>query len=87
VDVDGKRIYLRLLAHVVPYWQIFALGLASMMVLGVSEPALAALLKPTFDGSFVDKDLHTVALMAVLLVVLFGVRGIASYLSAVPAPR
>ena len=81
-EVDGKQIYLRLLRCVLPYWRLFALGLAAMVVLGISEPALAALLKPTFDGSFVEKDLSTVALMAVLLVVLFGVRGLASYFSA-----
>jgi len=83
MDVDGKRIYRRLLAQVVPYWRLFAVAVAAMVVLGIAEPALAALLKPTFDGSFVDKDLDTVALMAVLLVVLFAVRGAANYLSAV----
>jgi subfamily B ATP-binding cassette protein MsbA len=82
-DVDGKQIYLRLLHHVVPYWRTFALALVAMVVLGVTEPALAALLKPTFDGSFVHKDLDTVALMAALLVVLFAVRGAAGYVSAI----
>ena len=81
-DVDGKRIYLRLLRHVVPYWRTFGLGIVAMVVLGLTEPALATLLKPTFDGSFVHKDLDTVGLMAVLLVVLFAVRGASSYLSA-----
>jgi len=81
-DVDGKRIYLRLLSHVLPYWRIFALGLVAMVVLGLTEPSLAALLKPTFDGSFVDKDLDTVGRMAVLLVVVFAVRGASSYVSA-----
>ncbi len=82
MKVDGHRVYRRLLSHVVPHWQRFALGLAAMVVLGATEPALAAILKPTFDGSFVDKDVATVALMSVLLVVLFGVRGLSSYVSA-----
>ena len=80
--IDGKRIYLRLLGHVLPYWRAFALALLSMVVLGVTEPALAAMLKPTFDGSFVHKDLDTVAKMAMLLVVLFAVRGASAYVSA-----
>ena len=82
MQVDGKRIYRRLLGHVVPYWRIAALAVLSMVVLAITQPALAALLKPTFDGSFVEKDLDTVALMAVLLVVLFAVRGASGYLSA-----
>ncbi|MFT5174601.1 MAG: subfamily B ATP-binding cassette protein MsbA [Gammaproteobacteria bacterium] len=80
--VDGKQIYLRLLRHVVPYWRVFALGIIAMMVLAGTQPALAALLKPAFDGSFVHRDLDTVADMSMLLVVLFAVRGVSSYLSA-----
>jgi subfamily B ATP-binding cassette protein MsbA len=83
MKVDGKRVYLRLLGHVAPYWRVFTLAVLAMVVLAITQPALAALLKPTFDGSFVHKDLDTVALMAVLLVVLFGVRGAASYMSAI----
>jgi subfamily B ATP-binding cassette protein MsbA len=80
--VDGKRIYLRLLRHVVPYWQVFAFGIIAMMLLAATQPALASLLKPAFDGSFVHRDLDTVANMAMLLVLLFAVRGLSSYLSA-----
>ena len=82
MPVDGKRIYLRLLRHVLPYWRIGAIAVLAMVVLAITQPALAALLKPTFDGSFVDKDLDTVALMAVLLVVLFAIRGASGYVSA-----
>ncbi len=82
VQGEGRRVYARLLRHVMPHWRRFALGLAAMVVLGATEPALAAILKPTFDGSFVDKDVGTVALMAMLLVVLFGVRGLCTYASA-----
>ena len=79
----NRELYLRLLRHVRPYWRTFALSLVAMVVLALTEPALPALLKPMLDGSFVDKDLNTVNLMAVLLVVLFGVRGLSAYLSAV----
>lgn len=81
--LDGKRIYLRLLHHVVPYWRVFLVAILSMVVLAITEPAIPALLKPTFDSSFVDKDLDTVALMAVLVVALFLIRGVSSYLSAI----
>jgi subfamily B ATP-binding cassette protein MsbA len=82
MQVDGKRIYLRLLRHVLPYWRVFALGIVAMVVLAATQPALAALLKPAFDGSFVERDLDAVANMSLLVVFLFGVRGVSSYLSA-----
>lgn len=81
--LDGKRIYLRLLHHAAPYWRVFLVAILSMVVLAITEPAIPALLKPTFDSSFVEKDLDTVALMAVLVVVLFLIRGLSSYLSAI----
>ena len=80
---DGRTVYLRLLRTALPHWRIFVAALAAVVVLGLSEPAMAALLKPTFDGSFVERDVDTVALMSVLIVVLFLVRGIAAYASAV----
>ena len=58
MQVDGKRLYLRLLSHVLPYWQVFALGIVAMVVLACTQPALAALLKPAFDGSFVDTPVY-----------------------------
>ena len=52
-------------------------------MLAATEPALPALLKPTLDDGFVRKDLDTVALMAVMLVLVFFIRGVAAYASAV----
>ncbi len=80
--IDGRKIYLRLLRQVWPYRNMFAFSIAAMCVLGVTEPALAAILKPTFDGSFVEKDLDKVAGMSILMVALFALRGASSYLSA-----
>lgn len=52
-----------------------------MVGLAVTEPAIPALLRPMLDGSFVKKDPDAVTLIAVLLVVLFLVRGIGIYIS------
>ncbi len=81
--IDGKKIYRRLLRQVWPYRLMFLFAILAMCVLGVTEPALAAILKPTFDGSFVEHDLDKVANMSILMVVLFALRGTSSYLSAV----
>jgi len=79
----GTKLYLRLLGNVAPYWRVFAGAIVAMVVLAATEPAIPALLKPTLDGSFVDKDMEAVRLMAVLFVVVFLVRGLAAYASQV----
>jgi len=79
--MTGKELYLRLLRHVTPYWKMFALAVATMVILAATEPALPALLKPTLDGSFVDKDLDAVGLMSVLIVLLFIIRGAATFVT------
>lgn len=56
---DVKRdieLYKRLLGYLAPYKGRFALVVAAMMVTALAEPALAALVKPLLDGSFVEKD-------------------------------
>lgn len=80
---SAYRLYRRLLEQVVPYWRVFAFSVVSMVVLALTEPAIPALLKPTVDGSFVHKNLHQVGLMAVLLVALFLLRGLAGYAGSV----
>ncbi|MEZ5541518.1 MAG: lipid A export permease/ATP-binding protein MsbA [Pseudomonadota bacterium] len=78
-----KELYLRLLRYVIPYWKIFVLAIASIVVVALTEPAIPALMKPLLDGSFIHKDPVTIRLMPVLLILLFLVRGIANYSSTV----
>lgn len=79
----SRQLYRRLLSYIVPYWRMFAVSMLCMVVLAASQPAIPALLKPMLDGSFVDKDLDIVAKMAALMVLVFFIRGLASYLSAI----
>lgn len=79
--MNSRQIYLRLLRHVKPYWRVFLLSIIAMVALAATEPAVPALLRPMLDGSFVKKDPDSVTLIAVLLVVVFLVRGVAVYLS------
>jgi ATP-binding cassette, subfamily B, bacterial MsbA len=77
--LTGRDLYVRLLRQVKPYWRMFALAVGAMVILAATEPALPMLLKPTLDGSFMEKDLESVGLMAGLIVVLFVVRGAATF--------
>lgn len=81
--MNSRQLYLRLLLHVKPYWRIFSLSIFAMVVLAATEPAIPALLRPMLDGSFIKKDPDAVTLIAVLLVVVFFVRGVTVYISRI----
>jgi subfamily B ATP-binding cassette protein MsbA len=83
MERDSRILYSRLLGHVAPYWRIFGLSILSMVVLALTEPAIAAILKPTLDGTFVDKNVDTLGTMALVLVGLFFVRGLSAFTSSV----
>lgn len=77
----SRALYLRLLRHVLPYWRVFLTSVLSMVVVAASEPAFPALLKPMLDGSFVSKDKTLMLMIPMLLILLFLVRGVATYVS------
>ena len=77
---DSKALYLRLLRHVLPHWRTFAVGVAAMIVLGLTEPAIPALLE-RIVGSFEEQALDGVPLYAALFLGIFLVRGLSSFLS------
>ena len=76
-------LYRRLLGHVVPYWRRFLLSIVSMVVLAVTDPAIPALMQPMLDGAFIEKDPKVMTIIPILFIVLFAIRGIASYISGV----
>ncbi len=80
--MDSKILYLRLLGYVKPHWRMFALSIATMMLVAITEPALPALMKPMLDGSFVEKNSVIIRWIPIALVALFVVRGLAMFASA-----
>ncbi len=52
-----------------------------MVILAGTDPAIPALMQPLLNGAFIEKDPETIALMPILFVALFAVRGIAAYVS------
>lgn len=81
--MTSKELYLRLLRYVIPYRRMFALSILGTVVLALCEPALAAIMKPLLDGSFVERDPDFIKLMPVAIIGLVVVRGIAGYTSEV----
>ena len=81
--MNSNQLYFRLLRYVKPYWRMFLLSMLGTIVVAATEPAMPALLKPMLDGSFIAKDPDMIVLIPLLLVGLFVIRGIASYVSTV----
>lgn len=72
-------LYRRLLKYVKPYWVMFTIAVAAMLVFAATEAGLAAMMKPLVDGSFVERDPETIKWVPIALIGLFIVRGIVSF--------
>ncbi len=77
------RLYGRLMSYVMVYKWYFFLGLFLVAVFALTTPAVAVLMKPLLDGSFVERDPVYILWTPIILVVLFAIRGVASYLHGV----
>ena len=79
VKLTSPQLYIRLLGYVKPYWRIFAISILGMAVTAATEPLLPALLKPMLDGTFIRKDDTIIKLAPLIILAIFFVRGIASF--------
>ncbi len=79
MNLSSTQLYLRLLTYVKPYWRVFAASLIGMMVVAATEPLVPALMKPMLDGTFVHKDQAMMKLVPVIILLIFAVRGIATF--------
>lgn len=79
MNLSSTQLYLRLLGYVKPYWRTFAISIIGMAVMAATEPLLPALLKPMLDGTFVHKDDTVIRLAPLIILVIFFVRGVASF--------
>jgi subfamily B ATP-binding cassette protein MsbA len=78
----NAQLYWRLLSHVRPYWRMFLLGILGMVVYAATAPALPALAKPLIEGTFVEKDPVVLQWLPVAIILLFVVRGLATFVAA-----
>ena len=78
---DSKVVYRRLLNYVLPHWKAFLVATIALIVVAGTETGFAMLMKPMMDGSFVERDMNVIRWTPIVLIGLFFVRGVASYLS------
>ncbi|MGB5717255.1 MAG: lipid A export permease/ATP-binding protein MsbA [Gammaproteobacteria bacterium] len=79
--MNTKDLYIRLLKYVVPYRKAFVFSLLATAAFAATEPAMPALMKPLLDESFVADSSTNLTRLPVLLILLFFVRGVASFIS------
>ena len=80
MNMTSSQLYLRLLGYVKPYWRTFAVSLLGMIVVAATEPLVPALMKPLLDGTFVNKDQAMMRMVPVVIIVIFLVRGLATFI-------
>jgi len=79
--MNSKDLYFRLLRYVLPYRKAFLFSLLGTVAFAATEPAMPALMKPLLDETFVAKNADTLVTLPLLLILLFVVRGAASFVS------
>ena len=78
---DAAIIYRRLLKFSLPYWKIFVFAIIGMVIYAGTEVSFAQILEPMMDGGFVDKDPETIFWVPILLVLIFSIRIVGTFLS------
>ncbi len=65
--------------YVAPYRGVFVAAILATMVVALTEPLLPAIMKPLFDGAFVDRDAAIIRWMPLAIIAITVVRGLAEY--------
>jgi subfamily B ATP-binding cassette protein MsbA len=78
---DSIVVYRRLLSYARPYWKMFLIAVISMIAYASMGPALAKLIQPLIDGSFVHNDPEFLRMAPLVLLGLSIARGIAGFAS------
>lgn len=76
------QLYRRLLSYVSPYRSVFIFTFIGMAVVAATQPVFPYLLKVIIDNGFIGKDDKLISMVPVYLILLFTVRGAASFVSA-----
>ena len=79
--LNGRRLYLRLLREALVHRRIFAIALVAMVFVAAAEVSIPVVLKHVISG-FEASELGNTPLLAAALVLVFLVRGAATFSSA-----
>jgi ATP-binding cassette, subfamily B, bacterial MsbA len=80
-NYTAKGLYKRLLSYSLRYWPLFATSLIALVFAAVTEPLFASLMKPLIDENFSGERTEMAKWLPVIIIVLFLVRGLATYIN------
>lgn len=80
-DYTAKGLYKRLLSYSLRYWPLFTTSLIALVFAAVTEPLFASLMKPLIDENFSGERTEMAKWLPVIIIVLFFVRGLATYIN------
>lgn len=80
--ISYKAVYIRLLGYFKPYKAALALSFVALAIYGVIDAAMIKYLEPLVDQGITAADRSILKIGAVVVIVLFIIRGVASFLSA-----
>ncbi len=79
--LSGKVVYRRLLTYVWPYRYAFMLAILGNILYGVIDAGITKLLQPLLNQGFVDHDVAFIHWIPFVVIGIFIVRGLATFLS------
>ena len=78
---DSYKLYKRMWSYMSEYWKKFIISVVAMVVAAATEPAFARVMKPLIDKGFIDQDRTAIIVTPLLVMAIFLVRAIASYIN------
>jgi len=79
--LPGKVVYRRLLTYVWPYRYAFMLAILGNVLYGIIDAGITKLLQPLLNQGFVDHDITFIHWIPFVVIGIFIVRGLATFLS------
>ena len=79
-ELNGLRVYRRLLGYALHYWRAMLVAVLGMMIYAATDTGFAALMKPMLDGSFVERDPQVIKWVPLALIAILLIRGVGGFL-------
>jgi subfamily B ATP-binding cassette protein MsbA len=79
---NGFAVYKRLTSYALKHWRYLIMAFIGLVIAGATVPLFALYMQPLLDGTFMEKDPEVIRWAPFALLVIFLLRGIASFMSS-----
>jgi subfamily B ATP-binding cassette protein MsbA len=81
MEKTSLKLYGRVLKYIFPFWLAVLIAALGNILCAASDSYATYLFKPLLDKGFIDKNIHFLAILPVIIVSIFIARGVGSFLS------